>query len=166
MDLEKAIEFIKQKHAGQKRKQGTPYYTHPIAVANLLKDKGFPIEFQLAGLFHDLIEDTDATYEDIIALSNKEVAEAVRLVTKTDGYVMSEYIGNIKTNEMARMVKLADRIHNLSESPNASRMFQEKYIKETKEWFFDLAKGTVFEEDLNRELNKLIQVFENGDIER
>ena len=104
MDLEKAIEFIKQKHAGQKRKQGTPYYTHPIAVANLLKDKGFPIDFQLAGLFHDLIEDTDATYEDIIALSNKEVAEAVRLVTKTDGYVMSEYIGNIKTNEMARMV--------------------------------------------------------------
>ena len=101
MDLEKAIEFIKQKHAGQKRKQGTPYYTHPLAVANLLKEKGFSIEYQIAGLFHDLLEDTDATLQEIIELSNEKVAEAVRLVTKTDGYVMSEYIKNIKENEMA-----------------------------------------------------------------
>lgn len=160
MDLEKAIEFIKQKHAGQKRKQGTPYYTHPLAVANLLKEKGFSIEYQIAGLFHDLLEDTDATLQEIIELSNEKVAEAVRLVTKTDGYVMSEYIKNIKENEMAKMVKLADRIHNLSESPNASKEFQDKYIKETKEWFIDLAKGTVFEEDLYRVLNNLIKIYE------
>ena len=166
MDLEKAIEFIKQKHAGQKRKQGTPYYTHPIAVAKLLKEKGFPIEYQIAGLFHDLIEDTDATYEEIIALSNEDVAEAVRLVSKTKGYVMSEYIGNIKKNDMARMVKLADRIHNLSESPNANRKFQAKYIKETREWYLELAKGTVFEDDLNRELNNLINVYEEYDVSR
>lgn len=160
MDLEKAIEFIKQKHAGQKRKQGTPYYTHPLAVANLLKEKGFSIEYQIAGLFHDLLEDTDATLQEIIGLSNEKVAEAVRLVTKTDGYVMSEYIKNIKENEMAKMVKLADRIHNLSESPNASKEFQDKYIKETKEWFIDLAKGTVFEEDLYIVLNNLIKNYE------
>lgn len=160
MDLEKAIEFIKQKHAGQKRKQGTPYYTHPLAVANLLKEKGFSIEYQIAGLFHDLLEDTDATLQEIIELSNEKVAEAVRLVTKTDGYVMSEYIKNIKENEMAKMVKLADRIHNLSESPNASKEFQDKYIKETKEWFIDLAKGTVFEEDLYTVLNNLIKIYE------
>ena len=166
MDLEKAIEFIKQKHAGQKRKQGTPYYTHPLAVANLLKEKGFSIEYQIAGLFHDLLEDTDATLQEIIELSNEKVAEAVRLVTKTDGYVMSEYIGNIKQNEMARMVKLADRIHNLSESPNAKHKFQAKYIKETKAWYVDLAKGTVFEEDLNRELENLIRVYEENLIER
>ena len=166
MDLEKAIEFMKQKHGNQKRKQGTPYYTHPLAVAKLLKDKGFPIEYQIAGLFHDLIEDTDSTYEEIIALSDEEVAEAVRLVSKTKGYVMSEYIGNIKANDMARMVKLADRIHNLSESPNASHKFQAKYIKETKMWFLDLAKGTVFEEDLNNELNNLIKVYEDSETSR
>ena len=166
MNLEKAIEFIKQKHGNQKRKQGTPYYTHPIAVAKLLKEKGFPIEYQIAGLFHDLIEDTDATYEEIIALSNEDVAEAVRLVSKTKGYVMSEYIGNIKKNDMARMVKLADRIHNLSESPNANRKFQAKYIKETREWYLELAKGTVFEDDLNRELNNLINVYEEYDVSR
>ena len=119
MNLEKAVEFMKKKHEGQKRKQGTPYYTHPLAVAKLLKDKGFSEEYQLVGLFHDLIEDTDASYEEIVLLSNEEVAEAVKLLTKADGYVMAEYIVNIKRNEMARMVKLADRIHNLSESPNA-----------------------------------------------
>ena len=56
MNLEKAIDFMKQKHEGQTRLQGTPYYTHPLAVANMLKEKGFPIEYQLAGLFHDLLE--------------------------------------------------------------------------------------------------------------
>lgn len=166
MDLEKAIEFMKQKHAGQKRKQGTPYHTHPLAVAKLLESKGFPVEYQIAGLFHDLIEDTDASYEEILALSNEEVLEAVKLVTKTDGYVMDEYVGNIKLNDMAKMVKIADRIHNLSESPNASCEFQKKYIEETQRWYVDLAKGTIFEEDLNRELNNLIRVYQGQDVER
>lgn len=166
MDIEKAIEFMKQKHRGQKRKQGTPYHTHPLAVAKLLKDKGFPIEYQIAGLFHDLIEDTDSTYEEIISFSNEEVLEAVRLVSKEAGYVMAEYIGNIKQNDMARMVKLADRIHNLSESPMANRKFQAKYIKETQDWYVDLARGTVFEEDLNRELNNLIKVYESEEYQR
>ncbi len=160
MDFEKAIEFIKQKHSGQKRKQGTPYYTHPVAVAELLKEKGFSLEYQIAGLFHDLLEDTDATIEEIINLSNKDVAEAVKLVTKIEGYIMKDYIENIKMNDMAKMVKLADRIHNLSESSSGSYEFQEKYIKETKDWFIDLAKGTVFEEELNAELNNLILYHE------
>ena len=160
MDFEKAIEFIKQKHSGQKRKQGTPYYTHPVAVAELLKEKGFSVEYQIAGLFHDLLEDTDATIEEIINLSNKDVAEAVKLVTKIEGYIMKDYIENIKMNVMAKMVKLADRIHNLSESSSGSFEFQEKYIKETKDWFIDLAKGTVFEEELNAELNNLILYHE------
>ena len=166
MDFEKAVEFMKKKHGGQKRKQGTPYCTHPLAVAILLIEIGFPFEYQIAGLFHDLIEYTDATYEEIIALSSEEVAEVVRLLSKTKGYVMSEYVGNIKLNEMAKMVKLADRIHNLSESPNASHKFQAKYIKETKAWYVGLAEGTVFEEDLNRELNNLIRVYEEDGIDR
>ena len=70
------------------------------------------------------------------------------------------YIENIKMNDMAKMVKLADRIHNLSESSSGSFEFQEKYIKETKDWFIDLAKGTVFEEELNAELNNLILYHE------
>lgn len=157
MDLEKCIEFIKVKHAGQKRKQGTPYYTHPLAVSNLLKEKGFEEEYQITGLFHDLLEDTDCTEKEILELSNERVLEAVKLLTKTEGYIMAEYIGNIAKNNMAKMVKLADRIHNLSEVEHTSKEFKEKYIKETQEWFIDLSKETIFEKDLEEILNKMIK---------
>lgn len=157
MDLEKCIDFIKVKHAGQKRKQGTPYYTHPLAVSNLLKEKGFDEEYQVTGLFHDLLEDTDCTEDEILELSNERVLEAVKLLTKTKGYIMAEYIGNIAKNNMARMVKLADRIHNLSEVQHISKQFKEKYIKETQEWFIDLSKGTIFEKDLEKILSEIIK---------
>lgn len=155
MDREEMIEYIQEKHKGQKRKQGTPYYLHPIAVSNLLKEKGFPMDYQIVGLFHDLLEDTDTTYEEILEKTNPEIAEAVRLVTKEPGYQMKEYMNRIKKNDMARMVKLADRIHNLSEAHFASILFQKKYIYETEKWFFDLAKDTVFEQDLKQVLEEL-----------
>lgn len=155
MDLEKAIEFIKEKHKDQKRIQGTPYYIHPLEVGRMLQEKGFPLEYQIVGLFHDLLEDTATTYEEILKLTNIQIAEAVKLVTKEPGYVMEEYIERIKNNDMAKMVKLADRIHNLSEANVASIKFQRKYIKETEEWFLDLAKDTVFEDDLNNVMQNL-----------
>lgn len=153
------IEYVKQKHSGQKRKQGTPYYLHPVAVSKILKDKGFGTEYQIAGLFHDLLEDTDTSYEEIKEISNRRIADAVLLVTKEPGYTKENYYKRIKENDMARMVKLADRMHNLSEAHFADRAFQKKYIKETEKWFIDLAKGTVFEEDINRELEALKETY-------
>lgn len=155
MDLEECKLFAMKKHGNQKRKQGTPYYTHPLAVCELLKRKGFPEEYQVAGLFHDLLEDTDTTYDEIVQMSNTDVAEAVRLVTKEEGYNMANYIARIKQNDMARMVKLADRIHNLTETHQMPEKFQRRYIKDTEDWFPDLAKGTVFEDDLNAVLEGL-----------
>lgn len=107
---------------------------------------------------HDLLEDTDTTYDEILKISNIEIAEAVRLVTKEKGYNMFEYMDRIKKNEMAKMVKLADRIHNLSEVHLASARFQDKYIRETEQWFIDLARGTVFEQ----ELKDILQRFKTG----
>lgn len=167
MDLEKAVEFMKQKHSGQKRKQGTPYYTHPLAVAKLLKDKGFQVEYQIAGLFHDLLEDTDSTYDEIVSYSNLEVALAVKLVTKEKGYDMDEYMARIKNNDVARMVKIADRVHNLSEAIYGSLAFKKKYVKETEAYFIDLAKDTVFETELNEVLEKIKEAVKAEDeIER
>lgn len=162
MNLNKLEEFMKLKHGNQKRKQGTPYYLHPLAVAKMLKEKGFSEDYQVAGLFHDLMEDTEVTYEEIKNISNENIVEAVKLLTKTKGYVMSEYIGNIEKNDIAKMVKLADRIHNLSEAIFASKEFQKKYIKETEEWFINLAKNTVFENDLKEVLNKVKMNLENN----
>lgn len=155
MELNQCIEFMKKKHKNQKRKHGTPYYLHPLTVSNILKIKGFPLEYQVAGLFHDLLEDTDATLEEIKELSNTKVAETVILLTKEKGYDMAEYIEKISKNNMAKIIKLVDRIHNLSEAHLASIEFQEKYIKETEEWFITLAKNSIFEEDLNKILLEL-----------
>lgn len=155
MNIQKCIEFMKIKHEGQKRKQGTPYYTHPLAVCNLLKEKGFGEEYQIVGLFHDLLEDTVCTESEILELSNNDVLKAVKLLTKTEGYVMGEYIGNISKNNIAKMVKLADRIHNLSELKYTSNEFKEKYLKETQDWFIDLARDTIFEKDLMKVLEEI-----------
>ena len=100
MKLDNYIEFIKEKHKGQKRIQGTPYYIHPLEVSNILDKKGFSKEYQIVGLFHDLLEDTDTTYEELVQISNKKIADTVRLLTKEKGYVMSEYINRIMKNEM------------------------------------------------------------------
>lgn len=155
MELKDAVEFIKEKHKGQTRKQGTPYYLHPLEVSNILSKKGFGLDFQIAGLFHDLLEYTSVTYDEILEMTNLEIVEAVRLVTKEPGYNMQNYMDRIMKNDMARMVKLADRVHNLSETHLASEEFKAKYIKETDEWFITLAKGTVFENDINELLEKL-----------
>ncbi len=155
-NLENYIEFIKQKHKDQKRIQGTEYYLHPLEVANILSQKGFDKKYQIVALFHDLLEDTNTTYEQILKISNKDIADAVKLLTKQPNYIMEQYIKNIKENEIAKMVKLADRMHNLSEAHFASKSFIDKYINETKKWYIDLAKETVFEKDINTELVRLI----------
>lgn len=155
MNIEEIKEYVKNKHEGQKRKQGTPYYFHPYAVAEMLKSKGFNEEYQIAGLLHDTLEDTNATKEEILKLANENVLEAVVLVTKEQGYNMQEYYERIMNSDMARMVKLADRWHNLSESAMASYLFKQKYIKETEKWYLKMAEGTCFEEEIKSELIKL-----------
>ena len=139
LDFKKALEFATLKHSGQYRKGGLPYITHPIAVSEMLKEQGFGIDYRIAGLFHDLLEDTDATEAELQALSNMEVAEAVKLLTKQLGYVMDEYIQGIKQNEMAFAVKAADRLHNLRCSLEADENFRRKYIAETKRWYMDFS---------------------------
>lgn len=148
ISFEDAVEFMKYKHGEQLRKQGTPYYTHPLEVAYMLREKGLDEEYQIAGLFHDLLEDTNTTYQEILNMTDVNVAEAVRLVTKEKGYDTEQYYDRIERNKIARMVKLADRIHNLSEILCTDRAFIDRYLEDTKKYFYKLAKDTIFERDL------------------
>ena len=106
--LKLALEFAKAKHKGQKRIGGEDYITHPIAVCEIIKSQGFDESYQIAALFHDLLEDTDATGEEILKYGSPEILESVKLLTKEKGYVMSEYISAIKKNPIAFAVKAAD----------------------------------------------------------
>ena len=72
-----ALRFAAEKHKGQFRIGGAEYITHPMAVAEIVRQNGYGIDVQIAALFHDLLEDTDATENEILALSNENVLEAV-----------------------------------------------------------------------------------------
>lgn len=140
---QKALEFATEKHSGQKRKGGEPYIIHPIAVAEFVKQWGYDESYQIAGLFHDLLEDTDATEEEILSLSDESVLEAVKLLTKTEGYVMAEYVSAIKANKIAKAVKTADRLHNLKSAFVTTDEFKRRYILETIDWYLDLSPEIV-----------------------
>ena len=134
-----ALQFATEKHEGQYRKGGEPYVTHPIAVSEMLKEKGYGIDYQIAGLFHDLLEDTNATEAEIETIGGVKVLEAVKLLTKKKGYVMSEYVAGIKANPIAFAVKAADRLHNLKSAFVASKDFRRRYILESIDWYMDFS---------------------------
>ena len=137
--LQLALEYAKEKHKGQKRIGGNDYITHPIAVYEMVKKQGYGEDFQITALFHDLLEDTDATEDEILKFSNKNVLTAVKLLTKEKGYEMSEYIDAIKKNPIAFIVKAADRLHNLQCAIITDEEFKRKYILETVDWYLDFS---------------------------
>ena len=152
--LKRAYEFAKEKHKNQKRKGGEDYIVHPVAVARAMKDGGYPLDYQITGYFHDLLEDTDATEEEILALSNERVLTAVKLLTKYKGYNMKDYIAGVKSNDIAFRVKAADRLDNLKSLKSADDAFAKRYIAETEEWFTD------FSEEIRKELIKLKKKYD------
>ncbi len=157
--LDEAVEFAAKKHSGQFRIGGSEYITHPIAVANYLKEKGLPSSYQLAGLFHDLLEDTDATEDEIISHSNEEVYRSVVLLTKRKGYEIESYLGAIRDNPMALSVKIADRIHNLHSAKIAPLAFRMKYIAESLDHYKLLAIFSPFYQDFKAALDTLHQTI-------
>lgn len=170
MNYQKALEYTTLKHAGQTRKEGTVYITHPVAVAEILRSKGFSIDVQIMGLFHDLLEDTDAADEEIITLGNQEVLDVVKLLSKEGDYDMDEYISRISGNQKAAAVKLADRVHNLRSATVADDAFRKKYFIESIDYYMELAeqpfyiKGAfdiLFQSDFQIALEGLYDTFYN-----
>ncbi|MGN0406843.1 MAG: HD domain-containing protein [Bacteroides sp.] len=135
----KALDFATSKHEGQTRIEGKPYITHPVAVAQIVRDWGYGTDYVITALFHDLLEDTDATEDEIAAIGGPEVLEAVILLTKKKGYVMSEYTKAIRENKIAFVVKAADRLHNLRSAIYTDTDFKRRYILETVDWYLDFS---------------------------
>jgi (p)ppGpp synthase/HD superfamily hydrolase len=134
-----ALDFATAKHKGQMRIGGEEYITHPIAVWQMVKEQGFGEDYQITALFHDLLEDTTATEQDILEFGNFEILTAVKLLTKQKGYDMASYVGAIKTNHIALIVKTADRLHNLQCALVADNDFKRKYVLETVDWYLDFS---------------------------
>ncbi|MEG0075359.1 MAG: HD domain-containing protein [Eubacterium sp.] len=161
--LKIAVNFATQKHRGQKRWGGEPFISHPIAVADYLYKRGYGEETLLAALFHDLLEDTDTTENEILERSNALVLKTVILLTKPLKYDMKIYLEAINHVEMAKTVKCADRIHNLRTTRKGSRAFQKKYYDESVVWYKPFFKNTIFEPDFLEALLELERLIEPND---
>lgn len=141
IEYNKALEFATIKHLNQYRTGGEPYITHPIAVSKIVMDMGYTeIDYLITALFHDLLEDTDTTEEEIIYYGNENILTAVKLLTKYPRYNMDDYISKIKLNDIAKVVKTADRLHNLKCAVVCDEKFKIKYINETKKYYLDFSE--------------------------
>ncbi len=134
-ELLKLAEKIATKaHTGQMDKVGVEYINHPRTVSSMCVS----IEAKIVGWLHDVVEDTDVTFEDLRNSGFPEnILEALRCVTKEENYQLDEYYLRIKKNELAREVKLADLTHNsdLSRIPESvSEEFKNKMIKKHKQY--------------------------------
>ena len=105
----KAINVMYQAHQGQMDKGGFPYCFHPYQVAQGMDDE---ISCTCA-LLHDVVEDTDLTFEDLAGMGfPAEVIDVLKLLTHREGVPYMDYVRNLAGNPVARKVKLSDLHHN------------------------------------------------------
>ena len=105
----KALLLSFNAHKDQVDKGGLPYVYHPFHLAEQIDTE----EAATAALLHDVVEDTDYTIEDIIAMGfPKSVTDALALMTHDDTTPYMDYVAKIKSNPIAKAVKLADLRHN------------------------------------------------------
>ena len=148
--IDQAVEYANAKHKFQKRKDGSPYIIHPLAVAEIVTEMGLDSDAVLGALLHDCIEDTDASHEEIARLFGDTVAELVEGVTKLTR-------ANFSTSEQAQMenlrkmfmamskdirvvlIKIADRLHNMRTMQYQSPEKQISKCRETMDIYAPLA---------------------------
>ncbi len=154
--IEEALKYAIDKHAGQTRKDGSPYIFHPIAVAMRLMEKGMNNDdYIIAALFHDLLEDTDATEDEIVAYGSARVLKVVRLLTKSKDVKSEDYVREILQNGMAKAIKCEDRIHNLQSAFTSDPMFMRRYLDNTREYYLGQ-----FSKELDAEYRRLKEFYE------
>lgn len=148
--IQKAYVFAATAHAGQTRLSGEPYLSHPLAVADTLAEMGFDEPTVAAGLLHDTVEDTKATIEEIDENFGEEVADIVDGVTKISMIPFENkeeaQAENIRKMILAMshdmrvlMVKLADRLHNMSTLDFQKAHKQKRIAQETMDIYAPLA---------------------------
>ena len=139
--LRKAYDFCQQQHGNQLRHSGEPYFVHPFEVSCILADMELDSEAIIAGLLHDVIEDTAYTQEQMKEDFGENVANLVEGVTKLDKIkcISKEeaHIENLRKMFFAMaedirvvLIKLADRLHNMR---TLKHMKPEKQLEKAKE---------------------------------
>ena len=145
-----AYEYARDHHGDQLRRDGTPYITHPLQVAQIVAEMRLDSESIIAALLHDCIEDTDSTYEDIAKRFSSTVADIVDGVTKLTRVQYStmeeEQMENLRKMLFAMskdirviLIKIADRLHNMRTMEYQTPEKQKKKAFETMEIYAPIA---------------------------
>lgn len=129
--LNLALKIAVLAHQDQTDKGGVPYIGHPIAVSQMVERE----DEKIVALLHDVIEDSNITIEDLKWYGfPEEILCAISLLTKRNGTPYQEYLSNLKENDLARAVKIADLTHNsdlsrLKKITEEDRLRKEQYEK-------------------------------------
>jgi GTP diphosphokinase / guanosine-3',5'-bis(diphosphate) 3'-diphosphatase len=146
--IERAYEVAARLHAGQSRRSGDPYITHPLAVATILAELGMPHDTICAALLHDTVEDTQYTIGQLREDFGEEVASLVDGVTKLDkvkygdaaqAETVRKMVVAMSRDIRVLVIKLADRLHNMRTLRYLPRPKQEQKSREVLEIFAPLA---------------------------
>ncbi len=148
--VDRAVEYAREKHKSQVRKDGSPYIIHPLAVAEIVAEMGLDVDAILGALLHDCIEDTDASHDEIARLFGTSVAELVEGVTKLTRANFSSteeaQMENLRKMFMAMskdirvvLIKIADRLHNMRTMQYQTPEKQIKKCRETMDIYAPLA---------------------------
>ena len=148
--IDRAVEYARDKHKEQKRKDGSPYIIHPLAVAEIVAEMGLDQDAVLGALLHDCIEDTDASFDDIAKGFGQTAAELVEGVTKLTRANFSsseeQQMENLRKMFMAMskdirvvLIKIADRLHNMRTMQYQSPAKQISKCRETMDIYAPLA---------------------------
>ncbi|GAB2613660.1 RelA/SpoT family protein [Novilysobacter erysipheiresistens] len=138
-------------HAGQTRRSGEPYITHPVAVAQVLAEQGLDVETLLAAILHDTIEDTPLTRACIAAEFGETVAELVDGVTKLDKLQFRDrqeaaaesfrkMLLAMSRDLRVILIKLADRLHNMRTLGAKDAASRQRIARETLEIYAPIAQ--------------------------
>ena len=105
----KALKLCFEAHKNQVDKTNMPYVFHPFHLAEQMKDEYSTV----CALLHDVVEDTEYTFEDLINMGfPNEVIEALKLLTHADDVTYMDYVKALSVNPIAKAVKIADLTHN------------------------------------------------------
>ena len=148
--IAQAVEYAREKHKDQKRKDGSPYIIHPLAVAEIVAEMGLDMDTILGALLHDCIEDTDASFDDIATRFGTTTAELVEGVTKLTRANFSSteeaQMENLRKMFMAMskdirvvLIKIADRLHNMRTMQYQTPAKQISKCRETMDIYAPLA---------------------------
>ena len=163
--IQKAYSFAFYAHSGQKRKDGSDYITHPVAVTEILLDLKMDTESVCSALMHDVLEDCNVQKNNLAKIFGDDIAHIVDGVSKL-GKIDTNNVADKNANNLQKMalamandvrvvlVKLCDRLHNMRTIEHVPRPKQIQKAKETLELYGPLALR-VGMQDMRAELEDL-----------